>query len=471
MEIKTLLKSNLKSHRGTVLGVFVLLLLVSLSLGTVLTVWNNSSRYVDSEMDRLGYGDITAWVSGLSDVAPLAEEISALDKVESVGAQSLIFSEYEIGEQESDSEGQLITYDPEHYPYKFFADDLSGYTAAPTEIAPGEVYVSSSMVSMFGVRIGDSITFPIARSGGDVTLTVAGFYEDPFMGSSMIGMKGFLVNGQDHEEIAVIIEGAGIDSLAREGFMLHIAQNPGSTLTTAQFNAYLNENTGLQSYTEFTHSKDAISGFMLTLQNVFTSLLLAFVAILLLASMAVLSHSIGSTIEQDYANMGILKTMGFTSGKLRAIQLLQYLIAALCATAAGALLAIPAARSDLQDDGDRHWDADSVCSAAWDLSGGAGSHSSLTDGLCLVPHRENSPDFSRERHPGNLEEIPGKQKDSFPHPKERAYLLAGSAAASQRKAAVRRSLSGSGASGVFCFTDWPGRRLAGAKRRRIDGRF
>ena len=341
MEIKTLLNANLKSHRGTALGVFVLILLVSLSLGTVLTVWNNSSRYVNSEMNRLGYGELTAWVSGLSDAAPLAEEISALDEVESVEVQSLIFSEYEIGEQESDSEGQLITYDPVHYPYKFFADDLSGYQAAPTEIAQGEVYVSASMASMFGVQAGDAITFPIARSGGDVTFTVAGFYEDPFMGSSMIGMKGFLICEQDHEEIAGMIEESGANSLAREGFMLHISKISGSALTAAQFNAFLNENTNLTSYVEFTHSREAISGFMLTLQNVFTSLLLAFVVILLLASMAVLSHSIGSTIEQDYTNMGILKTMGFTSGKLRKIQLLQYLITAVCGMGVGTLLSIP----------------------------------------------------------------------------------------------------------------------------------
>ena len=344
MEIKTLLKSNLKSHRGTVLGVFVLILLVSLSLATVLTVWNNSSRYLDGEMDRLGYGDLTAWVSGLSDADPLTEEISALDEVESVGVQSLIFSEYEIGDQESDSEGQMITYEPEHYPYKFFADDWSGYKAPPAEIVPGEVYVSASLASMFGVQVGDFISFPIARSGGDITFTVAGFYEDPFMGSSMIGMKGFLINGQDHEAIVGIIEESGADSLAREGFMLHISQVSGSALTAAQFNAFLNENTSLTSWVEFSHSREAISGFMLTLQNVFTSLLLAFVVILLLASMAVLSHSIGSTIEQDYINMGILKTMGFTSGKLRKIQLLQYLIITLCGIAAGLLLSIPAAR-------------------------------------------------------------------------------------------------------------------------------
>lgn len=343
MEIKTLLKSNLKSHRGTVFGVFILILLVSLSLGTVLTVWNNSGRYVNSEIDRLGYGDLTVWVSGLPEAAPLAEEISALDEVESVGVQSLVFSEYEIGERESDSEGQLITYDPERYPYKFFDNDLSGYRDAPAEIEQGEVYVSASMASMFGVQIGDSITFPIARSGGDITFTAAGFYEDPFMGSSMIGMKGFLINRQDHEKIAGMIREAGADSLAREGFMLHIFQTSGSVLTAARFNALLNENTSLQSYGEFTHSREAISGFMLTLQNVFTALLLAFVVILLLASMAVLSHSIGSAIEQDYVSMGILKTMGFTSGKLRKIQLLQYLITALGGMAAGTLLSVPAA--------------------------------------------------------------------------------------------------------------------------------
>lgn len=84
-----------------------------------------------------------------------------------------------------------------------------------------------------------------------------------------------------------MIEESGADSLAREGFMLHISQVYGSALTAAQFNALLNENTSLTSYVEFTHSRESISGFMLTLQNVFTSLLLAFVAILLLASMAV----------------------------------------------------------------------------------------------------------------------------------------------------------------------------------------
>ena len=343
MEIKTLLKANLKRHKGSVFGVFILILLVSVSLATVLTVWSNSSRYVNAEMDRLGFGKITAWVSGLSDVESLVNEIASVDGVDSVETQEILFSEYQIGEQKSDSEGQLITYDPARYPYKIFTDDLSGYQAGNAEISPGEIYVSPSLSSMFGVKIGDTITFPIARSGVEKRFVVKGYFEDPFMGSAMIGMKGFLICSQDHEEIAGMIDKAGNNGLARYGFMLHIFQATDSTLTTAQFNAQLNQNTSLQNFVEFTHSHEAISGFMLTLQNVFTSLLLAFVCILVLAALAVLSHSIGSTIEQDYTNMGILKTMGFTSQKLRGLQLLQYLIGIVCGMAAGILLALPAA--------------------------------------------------------------------------------------------------------------------------------
>lgn len=161
------------------------------------------------------------------------------------------------------------------------------------------------------------------------------------MGRTMIGMKGFLICEQDYDDIAGIIKETGINSLARQGFMLHISKTLGSAMTASELSVLINESTSLTSYLEFTHSKDAIAGFMLTLQNVFTSLLMAFVLVLILASMAVLSHSISSTVEQDYADMGILKTVGFTGTRLRAVQLLQYLITALLGILAGTLLSLP----------------------------------------------------------------------------------------------------------------------------------
>ncbi len=341
MEIKTLWLADSRRHRGSLAGIFVLIFLVSTSLVSVMTVWRNSGQYVRSEMERLGFGTITAWVSGIHEINVLTDEMDGLPGVEKTGVQSVIFSEYEVNGQESDSEGQLVTYEPDAYSYKIFSNDLEGYEKEAAAIAPGEIYVSPSLNSMFGVEIGDEISFLIARNGGRKKFIVKGWFEDPFMGSTMIGMKSFLICGEDHDEIAGIIEGAGIDALARDGYMVHIFEEPSEELSSAQLNALLNRDTGLLQYAEFTHSEDAIYGFMMTLQNVFTGLLTAFVMVLIFVSLIVMGHSISSSREQGMVDTGILKTIGFTTKKLQEIQTLLYLVPSFFGIAAGILVSVP----------------------------------------------------------------------------------------------------------------------------------
>ena len=156
MENKILLKAGIKRHKGTLAGIFILTFLAAAALGTVIT----------------------------SQIEDLQDNIEALDEIERVEIQNLIYADYTANGLESDSEGQLITYIPTENRYRFFTDDLSGYTDPPESILPGEVYVPPSMVSMFGIGIGDEITYPIARAGRNLTLTIKGFYEDVMMGSS-----------------------------------------------------------------------------------------------------------------------------------------------------------------------------------------------------------------------------------------------------------------------------------------------
>lgn len=331
-----LLRANFRRRRGGLAGIFLLILLVSLSLASVLIVRYNAGHYLEAELERAGYGDLTAWVADAPE--GLTSEITSLDAVDRVEEQKLLFTGYMVRGQESDSEGQLILYRPEESRYRFFAPDLSGYARPPEEIQPGTVWVSPSLASMFRAGLGDEITFPIARSGQDLTLTIAGWYEDPFMGSSMIGMKGFLVSESDRRAALDILKNAGIDALARDGAMLHIfAREEG--ITAAGLSAAMNGGTSLTQYTEFVHSREAIYGFMLVLQNAFSGFLLAFAAVLLLAAMAVLGHQIGSGIRQDYTDLGILKTMGMTGGGLRSVQMAQYLTAILPGMVLGLLLA------------------------------------------------------------------------------------------------------------------------------------
>lgn len=342
MEYFTLWKANTRTHKGSLAGVFLLLLLVCLALGAVLTLWNNSGSYIRSEMKRAGFGDLTAWVHDVPDETRLEDDIAGLDTVERVESQHVIYADYMVKEQESDSEGQLIPLVRGEKRFRFFDENLSGYREKIPEIAPGEIYVSPSMVSMFGLQIEDEIHFAIARSDGTVSFQVKGFYEDPFMGSSMIGMKGFLICEADWQEIQKTIRQRGKNALAREGAMLHIFSD--GSVPVSDLNRVMNEKTALPMYTEFIHSEDAIAGFMLILQNAFSGLLLAFVLVLLFVAMVTMGRSLSSGIEADTVNMGILKAMGFTTGKLRQVQLMQYLTAIVSGMMAGFILSVPVSR-------------------------------------------------------------------------------------------------------------------------------
>lgn len=340
MEYKTLLIANFKKHKGGLVGIFLLTLFVATALETVLSVWLNSNTYIKDQIQRVGFGDLTVWVSNISEISKLVEDIEKLPEIDRVDTQNLIFSNYTVKEQESDSEGQLITYSQSKNRYRFFKEDLTGYLQDTVEIKSGEIYVSPSMISMFDIHIGDEITFPIARSRRNIVFTVKGFYEDPFMGSSMIGMKGFLICESDRTKILSILQNAGIDALARGGAMLHIFSSD-HHITVSELNSILNQNTSLANYTEFVHSKDAIAGFMLILQNAFSGLLAAFTLVLLFVVIIVLSHNISSTIKTDTVNMGILKTFGFTSFQLRLLQLFQYVTVIIIGMFFGFLLSIP----------------------------------------------------------------------------------------------------------------------------------
>ena len=131
MKYQSLVKAGIKQHKGSLFGIFSLIFLVSLSLGTILTVWANSGSYIQQEMDRAGFGNLTAWVSNVPNLQTLIDEISALEEINKVESQNIIYANYTINNQESDSEGQLVSYKAKDNRYHFFTAGLSGYLDYP----------------------------------------------------------------------------------------------------------------------------------------------------------------------------------------------------------------------------------------------------------------------------------------------------------------------------------------------------
>lgn len=345
LENQMIIRAGMKRHKGSLFGIAVLMFLTALSLTAVLMIAFAGNSYIRGEMERAGFGDLTAWTADVPDMEFLLESIRGQEGVENAEVQRLIFSEYEANGVESDSEGQMIPWVSSENGistrsrYRFFENGLSGYAKAPAEIGEQEVYVSLSMKSMMDLKPGDTITFPIARGGRKISLTVAGYYEDPFMGSSMIGMKGFLISEKTYEEILSVIEESGMDALARDGSMIHMETAEG--ITVSEMNRVLTTNTPLSMYTEFIHSAETIAGFMMILQNAFSALFAAFAVVLLGAALAVMGHSISGLVEQEWKNYGILKTIGFTGKQLTGQVMMQYMTAVGSGVVLGMLLAIP----------------------------------------------------------------------------------------------------------------------------------
>ncbi len=345
LENQMIIRAGMKRHKGSLFGIAILMFLTALSLTAVLMIAFAGNSYIREEMERAGFGDLTAWTADVPDMEFLLESIRGQEGVENAEVQRLIFSEYEANGVESDSEGQMIPWVSSENGistrsrYRFFENSLSGYAKAPAEIGEQEVYVSPSMKSMMDLKPGDTITFPIARGGRKISLTVAGYYEDPFMGSSMIGMKGFLISEKTYEEILSVIEESGMDALARDGSMIHMETAEG--ITVSEMNRVLTTNTPLSMYTEFIHSAETIAGFMMILQNAFSALFAAFAVVLLGAALAVMGHSISGLVEQEWKNYGILKTIGFTGKQLTGQVMMQYMTAVGSGVVLGMLLAIP----------------------------------------------------------------------------------------------------------------------------------
>ena len=318
---RMLLKAAIKRQKGTVMGIFLLMFVLALCLFSALILYISGTDSVESEMRRLGFGDFTIWVSGQPE--GLEAELEGVPGVEHVLSQPLIFVDYEINGSYSDNEGQLLTYD-DSVPYLFMSAD--GRLQPIPEILPGTVYISPALSSSFDVKVGDTVYFELSReSNGTKGLTVAGYFADAFMGSSMIDMKSFLINDTDWSEMQeAISRTAEVDVLGRNGAMFHIFQNADSGLSDLDFHRQVYESTDISLYTEFSYWQDSIRNYMLLLQNIVSGFLIAFSIVLLVIGLIVTGHSLSVVVEQEKQDMAVLKAMGVSGSGLRRLYLILY---------------------------------------------------------------------------------------------------------------------------------------------------
>lgn len=345
--IMMVLRGNMRRNKGVHISVFVLMLIISLAFCSVLSYYTNSIRHDSEAMEEVGYGGMLAALYGENrldaygtSADKIIKNIGKCDAVQEVKAADVVYlllkdcngkggnSSFVLNDTDS-----VLTYD------QYDVDNKM----TDRRLEKGEVSVPFSFISMYDCKIGDTVE--LGNDNGSYTFKVASFFEDPYMGSSVMGIKTILISDEDFADLkakAAEDNRSGLEDDKRSfelSKLIIIDKKPGLDLTEMEFERELNNVSDFASYCWITLSKEQAGNYMLLMTKVFSAVLLIFVVLLLVAAMIVLGHNIGSSIDMDFVNIGILKAVGMTNASVKLALLAGYM----CTVAAGLFAGIPLA--------------------------------------------------------------------------------------------------------------------------------
>ncbi len=347
-EIALILRGNIRKSKSAFLGIAFMMLIVSLSLTITLSIVINTDKRDRELMESCGLGNIMAamnWKVGqepyeeyetrceqITDELEKCQDVEKVDRI-----PTLYLNIADANGKKGNTNNFVFSQDNSYLQYNIY--DEQKHLLEDVVLNKGEIIVPISLKSLYGIKVGDKIKlgdYRLDENGErvetDKAYKVIAFMEDPYMGSSLMGVKTMLISDEDFREY---INGK---SLAR-GIILSVFQGEDSSMTETEFETLLNKETsyGSQAWITFTYTQ--MNVYMTLLTNIFSAMLLVFVLMIVIATLIVLSHSISSNIELDFVDLGILKALGVTNKKLRISILAGYLLSAFVGAASGIPLA------------------------------------------------------------------------------------------------------------------------------------
>lgn len=221
--------------------------------------------------------------------------ISFTDNRELSQSSTMIFSSYRVKQQ------------------KFFDKDNQEIT----KVEDGTIYVPSMFMKKNQVAVGEKLVIS-TEAGYEKEFQVAGSFKDAFLGSEMMGIDRYLLSQKDFDELMK-------DSGLPFGNFYSVKTNDLETFEEA----YNNESFqvifgGSQSLIKTTYIMDMVIAVVLMVVSL----------CLILISVVMLRFIIVFTVNQDYKEIGIMKSIGIENTSIRKL----YAVKCFAIVAVGAVL-------------------------------------------------------------------------------------------------------------------------------------
>ncbi|SHO53805.1 ABC transporter permease [Anaerocolumna xylanovorans] len=344
MDILTLLKANIKYKKGALISVAVLMLIVTAALTAVISANDNFGRNLRDAQKSVDTGDLVLMIDEKYATDELLNKIKTdptvgrMRDVKNLTSFSAVTNGKEVTNRTT-----FIAFNEKERQFFLFNKKGTGFVTTIEAPGKGEIYVPFSFQQLYNCKIGN--TFTIKTNHGDVPFRIKGFIEEPFTGGYFLGVKQVYISTDDYNKVLAgkADDVSVIEQKLTSSHMLHIYQKTGSTLSPGEFKRELSKSSGISDYGTTLSKEDAI-GYTLIFNNIGGGILYVFILLLFFIVLIVMGHSISTGIEMDYVNLGVLKSQGFTSKKLRLLFFLQYLLAEGLGAVLGIFVSIPFVR-------------------------------------------------------------------------------------------------------------------------------
>lgn len=343
MDILILLKANMRYKKGAFISVTLLMVIITMALTAVLSMSQNQQSDLQEALERANIGDLGVFIDERYLTEEMLEAIEENPNTASVDVVkgAAVKNNVTVNGTESSNPIIITPINQDEHNYAVFNEDLTGFEENPETVKSGEIYLPLGMKELYHCEIGDEVKIELYEA--EVTFRIKGFVEEPYVGSYFIGVKQVFVSDDDLQMLYDLMNNEkNLEDEALAPYrLLHIHQKESSSLTNAEFMSQLADENGIIDNAILVMSKSDSMNYTTIFGGVFNGILYAFIILLLIVVLIVMGHSITTGIEAEYVNLGILKSQGFTKGKIRAVFILQYLLAEELGMLVGMFTAVP----------------------------------------------------------------------------------------------------------------------------------
>lgn len=329
MKILNLAMANIRKSKSATVSLCIFILVATLLLNVGLMVVTQLNAFFDQKAEQLKDPHVTIVMdqtSYHSTHEDFLKNYSGIKKTETEEIIHMNLANYKFGNGELTNSAVIFNADANRNigPLKLIEKVNTS--------SSNDIYVPYSFKTDGGYELGDD--FRITYQDKDFEYQVAGFFETTIMGTHNIGVMKFMLPKTSYQTLA--------EELDYQSNELIISAVMEDRTKSSQLKNDFIQNVKMSQLEDTTYifglDIELVKNVNTLTINLIATILVAFSAIIVLVSLIVIKFRVSNSIEDGMVNIGVLKSIGYTSRQILTSILLQYIMIALNASVVGIAL-------------------------------------------------------------------------------------------------------------------------------------